>query len=256
MSPIKWQRTEPVVKFDVLTGNEISDWNYGQSFFEMLIAADSRLTPQEIGNHDNITKYESVSSLKPHWGRHVMLTGPLGAVDSIWPLPWRRHSELRSSGEVSFTQADKFGGLIEGTIAITAAFDRKTGWLDLFKNVCDMKNAIAGFVHIPAEIEIHKTTPGHSPFYFPLGGTIAKNQLSNLAWATYFGPQFANETDFGKLSGLGYHVEELAGGYLLRMSDNIMDCFNDFPAFSRRRVELKKHFRPDLFRITEEAEVS
>ena len=39
------------------------------------------------------------------------------------------------------------------------------------------------------------------------------------------------------------------------MSANILDSFNDFPTFSRRRVELKKHFRPDLFRIAEEAQM-
>ncbi|OCJ21342.1 hypothetical protein A6U89_33310 [Agrobacterium sp. B133/95] len=125
----------------------------------------------------------------------------------------------------------------------------------MFKNVCKMTEAIAGFLHIPAEIEVHKTTLGYSPFYFPLGGTIAKNQLSNIAWATFFGAPFAKEADFAKLAELGYHVENLAGGYLLLMSDNIIDSFNDFPTFSRRRVELKNHFRPNLFRITEEAQM-
>jgi hypothetical protein len=154
---------------------------------------------------------------------------------------------------VNFTKRDKYGDLIEGSIAISAAFNADTAWLDFFKNVCAMTEAIAGFLHIPAEIEIHKTTPGYSPYYFPLGGTIAKKQLSNIAWATFFGAPFAKEADFAELAKLGYHVEELAGGYLLLMSDDIMDCFNDFPTFSRRRVELKKHFRPDLFRVTEEA---
>ena len=164
MTPVKWQRDEPIVKFDILTAQEISDWNSGKRFFEMLKAADSRLTPQEIGNHDDIKKCESISCLEPYWGRRLVLAGPLGSVESIWPLPWRRHSALRSSGQVNFTKRDKDGDLIEGAIAISAAFDEKTAWLDLFKNVCEMTEAIAGFLHIPAVIEIHRTTPGYSPF--------------------------------------------------------------------------------------------
>jgi hypothetical protein len=118
-----------------------------------------------------------------------------------------------------------------------------------------MTEAIAGFLHIPAEVEIHKTTPGYSPFYPGLGGTVLKKQLSNIAWATFFGAPFKSEVDFSKLVELGYRLEEFADGYLLLMSDNMMDSFNDFSTFSRRRVELKKHFRPDLFKITEEAQI-
>ncbi|WP_271023598.1 hypothetical protein [Rhizobium sp. RCAM05973] len=244
---------QPTIEFDVLTANDISDWDFGHRFFEMLIGTDPHLTPEKIGNSDNLTKFENIGSFEPHWGRRVRLEGPFGPSDVLWPVAWRRSKKLESEGRISFTDISKKGNLIFGSIFVSSAYDEATDWLRFFKEVCELTKATAGFVHIPAEVERREN--GYSPYYPGAGGSILKKQLPNIAWATYFGPPFATETDFKKLADLGYHVEELAGGYLLLMSDNILDSFNDFPTFSRRRVELKKQFRPDLFRITEEAQM-
>lgn len=242
----------PRLEFSVVTENYISDWSFGQRFFEMLIGADVRLTPEKIGNSDNLTSYENITSFEPHWGRSVRLEGPLGSSDALWPVVWHRSSKLESNGRVSFTDISKKGNLISGSISLSSAYEEATHWLLFFKEICELTKAAAGFIHIPAEVE--RSENGYSPYYPGAGGSILKKQLPNIAWATFFGPSYANEADFTKLAKLGYHVEELAGGYLLFASDNVTDCFNDFPTFSRRRVELKKHFRPDLFRITEEAQ--
>jgi hypothetical protein len=242
---------QPTIEFDVLTANYMSDWRFGQRFFELLIDTDVRLTPEKIGNSDNLTKYENIASFESHWGKKVRLEGPLGPSDVLWPVAWHRRTKLESNGRVSFTDRNKKGDLIFGNIFMSSAYDEATDWLQFFKEVCELTKAAAGFIHIPAEVERREN--GYSPYYPGVGGSILKKQFPNIAWATFFGPPYAHEADFAELAKLGYHLEELAGGNLLLMSDNIMDSFNDFPTFSRRRVELKKHFRPDLFRITDEA---
>ncbi|MGG6898168.1 hypothetical protein [Rhizobium sp. BR 315] len=251
----EWKRDEPVVQLSIVTEHEFSDWIYGRRFFEMLIEADPRLTPETIGNSDNLEKYQAIDSFKPHWGKRVQLEGPNGSYETLWGVPWDRKAALRNSGHIDFTGRSKKGNLIPGRISLLAAYNEATNWLSFFKGICSLTKAAAGFFHVPAEVEKRLNAPGYSPYYPGVGGTLLNKQLSNIAWATFFGAPFAHEADFAELAKLGYHVEELAGGYLLLMSDDIMDCFNDFPTFSRRRVELKKHFRPDLFRITEEAQV-
>lgn len=247
------QNSQPTIVFDVLTANYISDWSFGQRFFELLIDTDTRLTPEKIGNSDDLIPYEDISTFRPLWGRRVRLEGPLGPADVLRTISWQRDSELKSNGHIRFTDRNKKGDLIFGNIFMSSAYDEATDWLQFFKDVCELTNTAAGFIHIPAEVE--KRENGYSPYYPGVGGSILKKQLPNVAWATFFGPLYADEADFAELAKLGFHVEKLADGYLLLMSDNIMDCFNDFPTFSRRRVELKKHFRPDLFRITEEAQM-
>ena len=90
--------------------------------------------------------------------------------------------------------------------------------------------------------------------HFPAAGAanaagFKLNPAGSLGWATYFGPQFSNETDFMKLQERGYIVEPLAGGFLVLMSGSLTDVQTDFATFSRRRAELKSVFRPDLFEI-------
>ncbi|NRP88476.1 hypothetical protein GFPCMMHI_04398 [Ensifer adhaerens] len=245
------KQAQPVVEFSVTTESDISDWNCGQRFFEMLVATDIRLAPEKIGNSDNLTDYDGIASFRPHWGKRVQLEGPLGSANVFWGISWQRDSALKSHGRVDLTDISKKGNLIPGSISLSSAYEETTDWLQFFRDVCDLTKAAAGFIHIPAEVE--KRENGYSPYYPGVRGSILKKQLPNIAWATFFGPPYAHEADFAELAKLGYHLEELAGGNLLLMSDNIMDSFNDFPTFSRRRVELKKHFRPDLFRITDEA---
>ncbi|MDL2400989.1 hypothetical protein [Rhizobium mayense] len=247
------KNSTPRIEFSVVTENYISDWSFGQRFFEMLIATDARLTPEKIGNSDDLIAYGDISTFRPLWGRRVRLEGPFGPSDVLWPVAWHRSTKLESNGRTSFTDTSKKGNLIPGAISLSSAYDEATDWLRFFREICELTKAAAGFIHIPARFERREN--GYSPYYPGAAGSILKKQLPNIAWATFFGPPYSHEADFAKLAEIGYHVEELAGGYLLLMSDNIMDSFNDFQTFSRRRIELKKHFRPDLFRITEEAQM-
>src|SRR5262249_22247903 len=110
--------------------------------------------------------------------------------------------------------------------------------------------------HLVGPHELSEKTPGYSPFHTGLPPSVLNKQLSNIAWATFFGELYSKEADFPALRDIGYLVEEFSGGYLILMSNNMRDVLEDFSSFSRKRVALKKHFRTNLFRITEEPEHS
>ena len=168
-------------------------------------------------------------------------------------VSWKNDSALKSYGDIDLTDVNGRGRIIYGSISLIAVYDPATDWLPVFKKTCELTKASAALLHVPAAVETRKKEPGYSSYYPGVRGSILKKQLPNLAWATFFGPPYVNDIDTDRLTSLGCHIEPLAGGYLLLLSDNILDCFNDFPAFSNRRAALRKHFRPDLFRITDEA---
>lgn len=80
--------------------------------------------------------------------------------------------------------------------------------------------------------------------------------LTNLGWANVFSEEYAAEVDEDRLRAHGFAVEAVPRGKLFTVTDNLFDVVNDFATFSRRRAELKSLFRPGLFQITDEPEIS
>ena len=241
------------LEFSIATANDTSDWRYGQRFLETLIATDKRLTPKII-NHN--AKYENISSCRPFWAARKMVTGPAGTLELIMPFHWKRNSTLKSSGTADFAKRNIAGKLNCGGINILSDFDGKTDWLKLFKTTCELMEPVGGVLHLLTEPEIrrHPQIQGiTSPYYLPVQSDVFEAQkMPNIAWATYFGEPLRKEVDAEKLRAHGYYVEELAGGYLILMSEKLSDLVDDFWTFSQRRAELKKLFRPGFFRIAEE----
>jgi hypothetical protein len=240
------------VVFSIATTKDTSDWSHGQRFFDTLIGIDVRLTPQEIGLPDNRKAYKTVESFKPEWGRRVMLKGPLGPAEVLWPVDWQRNTAPRYRGRVDFADRMNNGRWMHATILISSVFDGKVDWLALFRAICELTDAIGGVMYLITPPEESLKTPGISYYCLPIGGTIKDKQLPNIGWATFFGSLFKGEVDADLLRSHGFHVEELAAGYLVLMSETITDVRDNFMTFSKRRAELKKYFRPNLFKITRE----
>ena len=170
----------------------------------------------------------------------------------LWPLSWRRRKGPKYNGDADFADRTFDGKLVSGSVMIKSEFDDTLDWLKLFREISTLIEAECGVMYLIAPPEESARTPGYSVYCKPMGPGIRKKQLPNIGWATYFGSMFKQELDVDLVRSRGYHVEELAGGYLILMSDSIGDILSDFPTFSRRRAELKKCFRPDLFEITRE----
>lgn len=242
-----------VLKLSMATMKDLADWRYGEYFFEKLFALDPMLVPLVIGAGKN--KYGSVASLKVGWGVRSDVDTSMGRVSLLMPTTWQRDSQ-RNFGEVDFAKFRKDGKLLRGTINVSADFNPEVDWLSFLRWCCQEFAAVAATLHVLAPEEVvtdPRITGPYSRFYQPIGGRIDEHGgggLRNLGWATYFGPpHFSKEADFEALQSQGFHVEALAGGNLVLLSEQLTGVINDFPTFSRRRAELKGHFRPDLFEI-------
>jgi hypothetical protein len=229
---------------------DLHEWRYGVDFLERLLALDGQFMPSSIGAP--AVPFVDIASSEKHWGgTAVYRPTNQGLIESLWPFVWSRKINPYGYGSVNFAKQTVRGNWVAGYSSVKGEFVPASDPLPFLRWWCQTWDAEAATLHLLGSDEQVRDRFGDfvSPCYMPVGGNILQNQLENICWATFFGPRFAKETNFLKLRDEGFCVEELAGGYLVVMSDHITDVLSDFPAFSRRRVELKAKFRPDLFKI-------
>jgi hypothetical protein len=250
----------PALEISVATDKDRTDWKYGKQFFEALAMIDPRLEPDTLGYSDvprERTPYLGLESAEKHWGKfgEVPRVDGLGKISTPFGFGWRRTKTVKHWGSIEFSRRNIASRLFMGCIDLSAAFDRKVDWLSLFKATCESQGAICGLLHLLTDPEFqdaHPQLPGSSHYFSNVGGYILERGIPNLAWATFFGGKYAADVDAEKLRAHGYHVESFLDGHLVLMSEKLTDILDDFWTFSRRRVELKKLFRQDLFSIKKE----
>ena len=77
--------------------------------------------------------------------------------------------------------------------------------------------------------------------------------LTSLGFANYFGPELANEVNPEVIVSEGFSVEQIAGGYLVLVSDDLFDVVDNYSEFNERRAHLKSLFREGLFMLSDKA---
>jgi hypothetical protein len=248
---VKWERGEPVVLIEIAIRKDITPWRYGETLLESLNQMGSGLTPQFVGISESLNKYSTKEDLKRAWGNIVKLDGHLGAVDVIWPVHFHRRTSRKYYVQVKFPDFDKFGKFMPGSISITASFAAEDNWLRFFKTNCEMLDATAGTLHLIGPMELHRRTPAYSSLHGGLGGTIGRNQLPNLGWATFLGASFSGDLDFDALRKSDIKLERLGEGHILYLTDEMADSIEDPSRLIQRRLQLKKLFPRSMFVIEE-----
>jgi hypothetical protein len=68
----------------------------------------------------------------------------------------------------------------------------------------------------------------------------------------HYGLDLAHLVNEPALSAAGFPLEPLNDGWLVRVTETLGDLVDDFPAFSRRRAEMKRIFPSGTFVIEDE----
>lgn len=67
-----------------------------------------------------------------------------------------------------------------------------------------------------------------------------------------YGEEYASEVDVARITNAGFPVTVINNVVVVRIIEKFSDVIDGFERFSRRRAELKRLFRPDLFWLKEE----
>lgn len=89
----------------------------------------------------------------------------------------------------------------------------------------------------------------HGSFQIGSFNSAPRPDVPNVGWGMFYGDEFAQEVDVPAITAAGFSVEELVGGCLVRVTNNIQGVVDDFLSFSKRRAELKDLFRENFFLI-------
>lgn len=187
---------------------------------------------------------------------------------------WKRRRAIHSDGFFRHAHRDSKWGPLQAALSFRAEHRADVDWLGLFRTWRRVTRAPVGMLHILTQWEnsqiVLKPTWAADPsieraideerrwanawlnFSIASFGGVRQVALSNIAWAMHYGPDLAHLLNEPALTATGVPVEPLNGGRLVRVTEGINDLADDFPAFSRRRAEMKRIFPPGPFVIADE----
>lgn len=235
----------------IRTRADTTDLARGRAFISALAAEG--MAPQQVSHSsDRFTEnFDGEASIAAHWAEMATASSGGRSYQSPQRFVWRRKTVVKSSGYVRHGMINDAGVRVPAAIIITAPWHKSVAWERLFRAVLEVFPAQLAMLHLFTAPESVKS-PAWASFEAGSLGASLSPQLPNLAWATYFGDEFAVEGNREDLRGAGYRVDDFANGYLVKVTDYLQDVDNDFAAFSLRRANLKAMYRHGLFRIEEE----
>ncbi len=248
------------IRISLVTNIETVDWSFGRQVLEVICATDPRLVPENFDNDEKITTaFDGIDACERLWAPEVIMdAGSYGRVITRWDAMWKRKATVKSRGHMCHTLVNQRGERKPGRLTVDAESHRKIDWLRLFRQLCEISDPIFGTLHLITEVEASVGAFGLDENALvaadqflsgPPAIVLDRAGIPNLAWATFFGAQYASELDVTKLRANGYQVEEVGRGYLIVLTSDIFDVADNFSKFSERRSEFKRLVRSDLFRL-------
>jgi hypothetical protein len=241
---------EQFVTIAIRTRASTTDAAVGRSLVDVLSAEG--MAPQQVShNPDKINEEFNDGSLAAFWAEMATFKSMGRSRQSALTFAWRRKTVVKSSGYVRHGITNDAGTALPATVVIAAPWNKSVNWTRLFRSLLEIFPAQLGMLHLFTAPEIGK---GGAWASFEAGslGPYLSPQLPNLAWASYFGDEFAAEGNRQQLLGAGYDLEEYPNGYMVRVTPELQSLEANFEDFSRRRAELKSMYRAGLFSISDE----
>lgn len=225
----------------------------GRALLNVLSLGDGHLYPQQVSHNPDRFKdgFKGADALDLWWNEVAQMRVEGTASDFSLDFAWRRKDAVKSTGYVRHTMRNNRGALLPGTVSLTAQWSPKIEWIEVFGALIGVFPPRLAMLHLFTSPEIGRPSPWSS---FEAGsfGAALNPDITNIAWAMYYGDEFADEGDRKKMRERGFSVDEQSNGYLVTVTKRLEDVKNDFDSFSRRRAELKTLYRPGRFRIEEE----
>ncbi len=254
---------KPRIRISLTTRIDTTNWEFGRQVLEALRDTDERLLPERVANFEPVKiPVASIEECEKYWAPEAKLQGPDGDAWSFkMDFLWRRTRAIKSTGHVLHTSRSRFGKLKLGWLTVGAAPDKKTDWHGLFYRLCTLVQPNFATMHLCSDAETRPgafgmesdANYGTNDFLVGTAGiALEQRGLANLAWATFFGQEYAAEVAAEKLRAQGCAAEAIGDGFLVTITPSLFDVADKFPQFSARRAEFKKLFRPGLFRIQNE----
>jgi hypothetical protein len=261
---------------------EMSDWPSGQRFLEPLFA-DPALAPVRVAAGNEISARHGVdvaglAECAPCWGQREEVRAQGQDIDSVAPFYWKAGRPADAKGWVRFPGRDNRGSPNPGSIGVEARGGKGVDWHRVLVSWCEAFQPESGLLHpclsqedpgppvnlldCSAAEELMGLAWSHfgSASLHPRFRAGPQNSvvegLTNLGWATWFGPDLARHVDAPALQAAGFALDRIGAGWLLRLSARIEEVERDFARFARLRAKARALFPDGLFLLPPDAGVA
>ena len=229
---------------------------YGRSFLQAMFDTDLRLEPEYLDcvlTRSNTTPFENLQASLTRWATQETVKGYTAEVNGIWGAKWKRKSRPSYNCEIDHTSAAINGELIPSSFSLTAKWNATVNWAYLLKSLCMLPKTQIATLHHFIDIEMKNK---NNRFEIGSLGAWFDPKFPEIAWGMMFGDDFVHAVDVEKLTALGFPVEAVGSGYLVRVTDSLLDVSQRFDYFCERRELLRANLPRDIFTDPDEAEAN
>jgi hypothetical protein len=254
---------KPKIQISMLSFAETHRWSFGRDLLELLSRMDGRLAPQRAGFYEGgMTPVESIEALRAWWvppGVEDEQAGPLSrSHDFVW-----KTSRPRSFCMVHHGLRNMRGELVPASFNFSAEWDRRTDAAGFFEDWAKLARPQLAMLHLftpPEQIFDPESTVGEwndfrrgwSLFQSGIFGHALNPVAPYLGWGMIFGRQMLKDVDLGEVERLGIAVEEIGDALYFKLTPDLADVADDFPAFARKRGRFRELLPDDLTLIERE----
>ena len=260
-------------------GADISDWQAGQAFLEPLFA-DRALAPARVSSGNEVSARHgkdvgTAEECSPSWGQRVQVRAQGRVFEAVEPFHWKGGRPADAKGWVLFSQQTARGAATRGTIGVQARVGVRVDWHGLLVAWCAAFQPESGLLHpcvsrdepgppvnrldcTPEEEVLalawtHYRSASLRPRFRAGPLTTVVEGLTNLGWATWFGPDLAHHVDAPGLRAAGFPVDRIGAGWLVRLSERVEDMAGDFARFASLRTRARALFQKGVFLLPADA---
>lgn len=233
-----------------------SEVEYGRRFLEAMMNVDPRLEPEFIDcalTRSNTTPYKSLEEALTRWTTRKTIQGYTAKVDGVWGAKWKRKTRPSYSCEIDHMTVSMYGNIVPSNFHFEAKFNPSVDWSKLFKSLCQVSDAQIAIMHDFTDPELINR---NRDFELGVLGSSLDAEFPEIAWAMMFGDDFVHAVDVEKLTALGFPVEAVGSGYLVRVTDSLLDVSQRFDYFCERRELLRANLPRTIFTDPDEAEAN
>lgn len=231
------------------TNNETYDWEFGKRLLEIISGFDPKLMPEAIANGEPINfRITDINECERAWAPELNYRFE-GALTSYREhFHWRRFKSIQSYGSMGHSMTNKRNRFCAGVFHFRATWAARLDWASLYEQLVEHFQPRLGMLHLFTDPE-QKKGIGTESFKLGSFGAAFNPVINEMAWAMYFGDEFAAEVDADNITDAGFLVTKFANGYLVKVSDDIDLINQDYQEFNTRRKRLKSLFREGLFEL-------
>jgi hypothetical protein len=267
---------KPKVGIGITTYEDIRSRDFGLAVYEALYATSAKLAPYRIEVIGDKHEVAGAQDFASHWCTELRLVlrpkhgvAPSYTPPSDFGADWRTKGVLSGDGNVFFGGRDPNA---PSTLIIQHNFATNLAWEGLFLRLVKLLKPAHANLHVFTKRELELAREGAFAFRNPIAGEgnftswvsplgtmrgpdpweVDERRryrfLPDLAWGNFLGPEFSGRFDQETLLGRPDLAEELGGGILLHVTENLSDVVKRPAFFESERSKLRLAFADDFFR--------